>query len=262
MITAEIWQKLNDLIYNIFRCNDSVELRTVFLNEIAEVLPYKMAFFDLKGTYRGKTFYYDPISVNFPKESLDLYYQKYADKDYASWVLSQPDDFAVYRDSDLVPISVRESSSFYREWLEPQGLSHGCGAIITYNKTIYGTVTFAREKSMPDFSDGDIEVLRAVVRHMGLKFYQLYPSGIAYDENRDEHTGFCEHFHLTERENELCQLLYKGVPTKEIARLLCISINTVNRHIANVYRKVGVGSRLELMKLMGQFRISDLKTPD
>ncbi len=260
MITAEIWRKLDDLIYDIYCCKDSVGLRTVFLNEVAEILPYDAAFFDLKGTYRGKTFYYDPISVAFQKEALDCYYEKYVDKDYVSWALTQPDDYSVYRDSDLISDSARERSSFYREWLEPQGLSHGCGAIIACKGIIYGTVTFARQKSMPDFSDKDMEVLRVAGRHLCLKFFQLYPSGIAYVENQEEHAGFCSHYHLTERENELCHLLYNGVPTREIARLLCISINTVNRHIANVYRKVNVNSRLELMKAMAPFADTNADT--
>lgn len=48
---------------------------------------------------------------------------------------------------------------------------------------------------------------------------------------------------LTEREVEVLGLLARGLQTKQIARELDISPKTVDRHIQNSYRKVGVSSR-------------------
>ncbi len=48
---------------------------------------------------------------------------------------------------------------------------------------------------------------------------------------------------LTEREVEVLGLLARGLQTKQIARELHISPKTVDRHIQNSYRKVGVSSR-------------------
>jgi DNA-binding NarL/FixJ family response regulator len=48
---------------------------------------------------------------------------------------------------------------------------------------------------------------------------------------------------LTQREAEVVGLLARGLQTKQIARELEISAKTVDRHIQNSYRKIGVSSR-------------------
>lgn len=53
-------------------------------------------------------------------------------------------------------------------------------------------------------------------------------------------------FNLTPREEEVARLLLHGESTKQIATKLNISIHTVNFHIKNLYKKVGINSRAEL----------------
>ena len=48
---------------------------------------------------------------------------------------------------------------------------------------------------------------------------------------------------LTEREAEVLCLLAQGCQTKQIAHALGISTKTADRHIQNIYRKVGVSTR-------------------
>jgi DNA-binding NarL/FixJ family response regulator len=48
---------------------------------------------------------------------------------------------------------------------------------------------------------------------------------------------------LTEREAEVIGLIARGLQTKQVARVLGISIKTADRHIQNTYGKIGVSSR-------------------
>jgi len=50
---------------------------------------------------------------------------------------------------------------------------------------------------------------------------------------------------LTGREVEVLGLVASGRANKEIAAALCLSVATVERHVANVYRKIGVTGRVE-----------------
>jgi len=50
---------------------------------------------------------------------------------------------------------------------------------------------------------------------------------------------------LTPREEEILQLLSKGHVTKEIARVLEISVDTVNSHLKHIYEKLNVRTRTE-----------------
>jgi DNA-binding CsgD family transcriptional regulator len=56
---------------------------------------------------------------------------------------------------------------------------------------------------------------------------------------------------LTEREKEILQLLIKGNSYKEIAGSIFISVETLNSHIKNIYRKLNVHSRSELAAKYG-----------
>lgn len=53
---------------------------------------------------------------------------------------------------------------------------------------------------------------------------------------------------LSERENEILQLLVEGYSNKEIAEKLVISLSTVHTHRGNLMRKLGLSSRHELME--------------
>ncbi len=50
---------------------------------------------------------------------------------------------------------------------------------------------------------------------------------------------------LTPRQSEVLALLHKGMPNKAIARLLCLSDNTVRRHVQDILAFFSVDSRAE-----------------
>jgi DNA-binding NarL/FixJ family response regulator len=50
---------------------------------------------------------------------------------------------------------------------------------------------------------------------------------------------------LTAREREVLGLLAEGMPNKQIAKVLGISVRTVTVHVSNLLRKTGAASRTE-----------------
>ena len=54
---------------------------------------------------------------------------------------------------------------------------------------------------------------------------------------------------LSDRELEVLRLAARGLPNKEIARRLKLSIRTVHSHLANIFAKMQVGSRTEAVLL-------------
>ncbi|HMX18239.1 MAG TPA: response regulator transcription factor [Anaerolineales bacterium] len=63
---------------------------------------------------------------------------------------------------------------------------------------------------------------------------------------------------LSEREKEILQKLTEGAENLAIAEMLCITTNTVEKHLTNIYKKLGVKSRLEAaiwwLEKSGDFR--------
>lgn len=64
---------------------------------------------------------------------------------------------------------------------------------------------------------------------------------------REEHIETELTTELSKRENEILQLLSKGLLYKEIANQLSISVNTARQHIHNIYEKLHVQNRTEAL---------------
>ena len=62
---------------------------------------------------------------------------------------------------------------------------------------------------------------------------------------------------LTPTEHNILKYYADGKGVSEVAEQACISINTVRRHNANIYRKLGVNSREELLLYIELFRRCD-----
>ena len=61
-----------------------------------------------------------------------------------------------------------------------------------------------------------------------------------------------ENIHLSPREKEICKLLLTDSPMKEIAYALKLTYSGVNFHAQNLYRKLGIQSRTELLVKFGK----------
>ena len=59
-----------------------------------------------------------------------------------------------------------------------------------------------------------------------------------------------ERFGLSDREHEILALVYRGQLNKEIAHDLHISLDTVKKHVYNIFNKTGVRNRLQLFLLV------------
>ena len=53
---------------------------------------------------------------------------------------------------------------------------------------------------------------------------------------------------LSPREGEVVEFVVRGASTRQISRALYVTEDTVQKHLSNIYEKVGVRSRLALVK--------------
>jgi len=60
-------------------------------------------------------------------------------------------------------------------------------------------------------------------------------------------------FNLTSREKDVVELIMKGKTNNEIESALFISFNTVKNHIYNVFKKMGVNSRSQLLYFINNY---------
>ena len=72
---------------------------------------------------------------------------------------------------------------------------------------------------------------------------------------------FFQQHGISPREQEVLVLLVQGLSNQHIGETLYISPNTVKTHIRNIYAKLGVSSRYELLALVQDVDLSSSSEP-
>jgi DNA-binding CsgD family transcriptional regulator len=78
--------------------------------------------------------------------------------------------------------------------------------------------------------------------------YEPEPESIHFEKN------VLQQFNLSDREIEITELLIKGLTNKSIGEKLFISVNTVKSHIKNIYKKMNVSNKLQVINLLQKKR--------
>lgn len=230
----------------IYDTDNQSALRGDFLRGLKELVPYQKAFFDLGDNQGNRHVFFDPVAVGMTDTNLNDYYSHFESLDYAVWALSQDAPLA-YRDTDLVSNEFRKNSLFCREWLRPMGVFFCGGTCVAEKGILYGSVTLMRGEELGDFSDREILIFDILNKHLCRRFRQISPRGnraLLLPQN-----GLTMKYRLTQREYEIIQLISAGLHNSEISSRLCISDNTTKKHISNIFEKLNVTTRSQLVRI-------------
>ena len=77
-------------------------------------------------------------------------------------------------------------------------------------------------------------------------FYRFYFASPISQKEKTLTADFIKDFSITRREEEIILALLDGKSNKELAQTFFVSEKTIEAHLANIYKKVGVKNRLEL----------------
>lgn len=223
--------------------------------EILELLKYAIPF-DTANFFLAEPvspFEYtltDPINVNSLKNSnvdgvLKQYMEKCSDVDSTHWLCSSKKSMA-YRTTDLLSESALENTQYYKEMFIPYDLHYGAQLVLAYNDTCVGLLTLFRLKESGNFTDTEIFYLDNLKDHLSARLYQFK----FQNKSPERHSSlYMEKFHLTPRECEILDMLFEGLLNEAIAEKLCISENTLRKHLYNLYHKMNITHRWELFFL-------------
>ena len=77
-------------------------------------------------------------------------------------------------------------------------------------------------------------------------FYRFYFASPMAKSGKSLDAAFIKDFSITKREQEIILALLDGKSNKELANTFFVSEKTIEAHLANIYKKLGVKNRLEL----------------
>ena len=244
------WKECSDFILECGSVHEPYRFCVSAIEGIREIIPYDQAvllMLDSNRKIARKRF------VGFTDRWMKMYLDYYSK--------SMRNDFALtseaielegrgyvrhidWRDYD----GIRDD--FLVNYIRPRRLSQTLSIVLFNLKGAPATV-FALDRLVDGaFTDYEVETAELLTAHLSNLYKNLFARPAAQVRMWDGAAGVDT---LTNREREVLDLLCQGIKPVYIAQELHISLGTANKHIAHIYRKLGVDSKQELLvKLLGK----------
>lgn len=230
-------EEFTNICTELLKITEPSKVIEMILTKLEILIPHNKSFFTFE--LDGKEYHF---SLNMSMHEIRQY-EEYESHDYTSWFTNQKKS-CVYRDSDLVKLTAAKESVIYQKWLLPMGMEYVCGNIIAEEDFLYGMITLLRKKEMEDFSDEEMFLFQLITLQLNAWFASHKEA--AYTNTFIEKGPAAS---LTERERDIVGLICKGYSTRKISESLTITYETTRKHIANIYGKLNINSRVELVRL-------------
>lgn len=217
--------------------SDPVRYRKTVLNAFSDIFGYTESIFWVPNK-QGDLI--DPILNNIEDKVISEYLEFFQPLDVLiPNNLSIKTDTHVVKIEDVMSLSNFVQTDFSKEFFKKHRYIDELGIYIFNKNRIVGVIGLIRKEGENYFSEQDRNRLRFLIKPIESAFNACetlsHGSG---NEKKEEH--------LTARERELVKLVRQGFSNKEIGEILFISINTVKKHLQNVYHKLNVTNRTEL----------------
>ncbi len=237
-------QLISKILYKIYSIEDNLEMRKTFLELMPNLVMCSKATFYLAAS-DGTHLLQSPAGYRMSDELLNRYldYEKY---DYMNGIYTNCET-EVYRETDFFVDDVRKNSPYFTHLLAPYNMYYSVQISLYYSKRFLGVCTLFRSQEESDFTDHDLFLLSLIKDHLSLRLHMDYDAPAQKEPQRDMNQ-YCRLYNLTLREAEVIQLLFDGLSNEEMADRLHISHYTVQKHISNIYKKLNISSKSQLIK--------------
>ena len=111
-----------------------------------------------------------------------------------------------------------------------------------------GTLTLFRAAGSGSFSEAEEQYIQSVGRYLQLAVYRHLNEQQVCRSLEQVMESITRQAHLTPREREILFLLYQTETNPDICDRLGITEHTLQKHLQNLYRKLNISSRWELVQ--------------
>lgn len=247
MLDHKEWMRINDIILIINSTENINSMRKYFFEAISLLIPYEKAMFYLLKEENDKVKLVNPVFVNVDIDFAKEYENTFEEARYGRIAVNARRSIA-YRDTNLIPESVRINTDVYKSFMLPHGIPYGGGIIVADKGILLAEITFFRTSEQGDFTDKELFILGILKAHLQIRLIKQSYSNSENDCLLTEKSLRLVELGLTNREIEVVSLVANGLNTDEIGNKMNISVYTVKKHINNIFFKLKIKSRLQLIK--------------
>lgn len=247
MNTSLPWNKMNDFLLDCGGYRESKEFGKRVMNKIEVLIPFDQArlyFLNDNGTI------VEEYLLGVDKQVSMEYHEYYSQVDNGNYAVAKrakafQQHYPKIEDCIYSWDKYGHQEVFFQEYVQPLQLHHSFGLGL---RDIHGTLKcmFSLDRICDvKFSKIEMEIMHYIRSHLDNLYQNFYVTPPGNYENVGR--KIFEDAPLTAREAEVAELLMQGVIPIHISQKLCISITTVNKHIANMHAKLNVSTRQELI---------------
>lgn len=241
---------LNDIILKIHTTEDFEKMRRGVLSALSILIPgVGNVFYMASRSEQYKLA--NPAGIGISDESVDIYLREFQDYDRTTWSNATPFS-KIYDDSAFIQNEALHQTEFYQRIYAPQKVIYQVTLTIIHNGIFLGIITLFRTEEEGSFQENELFQLELLAAHLGARLYQNQQTLGASPENLPNLEILMNQYHLTLRETDVLYVVLNGAGKEETCTRLCISPNTLKKHIMNIYKKFNVNSRIELYHKINQ----------
>lgn len=248
------WRFICDSIYRINESATVEELQREALECLLALVHCSHGVFFIANAQGSNLSFGRPVSAGEEARFVDEFLSGGYEKDPYFRGTGSINKTETFRDSDLMPEEYRMSTRLYQEIYKRQGVHFALRSYLVRDGRMVGHVALFRSREQGDFSVKDFRILDALAPHLEQRLAFLLGEERVVEEGRTkaEPLGHAlqDAYGVTSREAETALKARDGLSDREISSMLGVSLSTVKKHLHNVYRKTGVGSRVQLAALL------------
>ena len=240
----------NEVVYRLHACRTLEELKPALLAQVKLLIPYTYAsVIDIRiHPETGEMVHQDPFCKPSQFSVAEQAWIQEVDQSYTLW-LSHAVESMVVRDSELYEEENRRSRQTYHTIYGEYNVTDCVQMNIAFGGQSLSRLALYRTRSYGAFTDQEVFYLRALANHINLAYARCMKNGEEVRLQSRSMEELAETYGLTRREAEILALTFEGLNNEELLEKLTISKNTLLKHLQNLYRKCGVSSRIDLLKL-------------
>lgn len=233
-------RRLFDAIYEMNAANNHADFISAVVTGLARLIPAELCGIHVLDRQRQRLIEKMLPGNPYTTEEIDRYKAHPTDNPLVAYYQRTGDTHA-RRVSDVMERQTWLQSDHYRCCLSRLRLQHFLALPVTVDATTVAGLSFNRVKR--DFTLRDCALLDAFAPHFRLAWSRHPDPWIMQPENPAVSAP------LTAREEDVLYWITEGKQNREIAMILGISLYTVQKHVANILRKLEVENRHALTVL-------------
>ncbi|MCR5494010.1 MAG: helix-turn-helix transcriptional regulator [Treponema sp.] len=249
MLKNSEWNTINTILLDLYSLSEEKEIASKVLSVLRLLIPFSKGYFIFLDE-NEKINMEESIFLGFDEKSKSEYVETYYEKDYLKYLYSFNTDSSVYKDSAMLEDEIRKETDFYKSFMEPSGIPFGAGIVLVKNNQVFAVFNLFRSSTLGDFSDKDMYVLNILKKHLENMLSKIIFQKKSSQTGEEVFTRAVENFSLSAREIDVLKLLADGRSNIDISELINVSVSTVKKHVYNIFNKVGVNSRTQLLNMI------------